>query len=111
MSSPYDPYHDEDAVDIDVSEAIVNQKDEAVLAKTFKQMGDVIKNGGFCSPRKEVRKPKKGRKSADSTATSVSDESQDDVSSKVKSVSFYGKKGILISFSHYHDMSYEGLSF
>lgn len=95
MSKPYDPYHDEDADDVAPITTAFNQNNEAAFARTFKQMGDALKNGGFCSPRKDLKNQKKesdtvdAKNKGDSSAdlTSLSDESH----RSNKSVSFCGK--------------------
>ncbi len=95
MSTPYDPYHDDDADDVAPITTSFNQNNEPAFARTFKQMGDALKTGGFCSPRKEVKKDKKksetidSKNKGDSSAdlTSLSDESH----RSNKSVSFCSK--------------------
>eukprot|EP00551_Chaetoceros_affinis_P004421 CAMPEP_0203672192 /NCGR_PEP_ID=MMETSP0090-20130426/7762_1 /ASSEMBLY_ACC=CAM_ASM_001088 /TAXON_ID=426623 /ORGANISM="Chaetoceros affinis, Strain CCMP159" /LENGTH=261 /DNA_ID=CAMNT_0050537455 /DNA_START=253 /DNA_END=1035 /DNA_ORIENTATION=+ len=99
MTTPYDdPYHDEDATDIDIGKPV----EGAPLLRTFKHVGDTIMGGGFCSPRKgdkgkqdkSEEKDSKERhdevKTPDTTmdATSLSDESDNEALDKKDSVSF-----------------------
>ena len=92
MTSAYDPYHDEDAVNVDVSAAY--EKPSSPFSKAFMQMGQAIKNGQFCAINKEDENSKTKGLNADTDRTmdmSYTDDSQHEQRSNDKSVSFSGK--------------------
>lgn len=91
MTTAYDPYEDDDAVNIDMSMAYAEE--ESPFSRTLKQMGQAIKSGQFCKIPKEeeIVKQEKTMPPDVTMDMTVVDDSQHETLTAEKSVSFSGK--------------------
>jgi len=86
--TPMDPYHDEDALDNDMTSAF--DRDEPALVRSLKHVGESLRNGGFCSSKREKKKNDQNSIDVDTAVNTVStsdDFNETGVMNK-KSVSF-----------------------